>query len=63
MTQNTAARDLLRRLPGVTARNTPSIMQSAKSLAGLCKMSLADLTALIGAGNAKKLHAFLNAAN
>ena len=63
VTQNTAARDLLRRLPGVTARNMPSLILAAKSLAGLAKMSRQDLGKLIGGKNAGKLHAFLNAAN
>lgn len=59
---NTAAVDVLRRLPGVGEGNYRSLMAAAGSLAGLAEMSLQELEEAAGGLNAaKKLHDWLHA--
>lgn len=59
---NTAAVDLLRRLPGVTESNYRSLMHATESLAGLADMPLTQLEAVMGgAAAAKKLREWLDA--
>ena len=59
---NTAAVDMLRRLPGVTEANFRPLMQAADSLAGLAHLPLPQLEAAMGgAASAKKLRDWLDA--
>eukprot|EP00884_Botryococcus_braunii_P016193 jgi/Botrbrau1/3257/Bobra.174_1s0029.1 len=58
---NTAAVDLLRRLPGVTEANFRAVMNAAGSLAGLADLPLEALTACMGPHNGKKLRDWLDA--
>ena len=57
---NTPAIELLRKLPGVTAGNFRGVMAVAGSLAGLARLSVAQLVPAMGAGNAAILHRFLH---
>ena len=58
---NNSAIDVLRRLPGVTDANYRGLMREADSLAGLSKMSLGELTVVMGGEvAAKKLKEFLS---
>ena len=59
---NTAAVDVLRRLPGVTEANLRPLMAAAGSLAGLAGLALPDLEAAMGgAVAARKLREWLDA--
>ena len=59
---NTAAVDVLRRLPGVGEANYRPLMTAAGSLAGLAAMSLQDLERVMGGTlAAKKLRDWLDA--
>lgn len=58
---NTAAVDLLRRLPGVTEGNFRALMNAADSLAGLADLSLESLAVSMGPHNARKLRDWLDA--
>eukprot|EP00965_Chrysotila_dentata_P111333 3681086-Pleurochrysis_carterae.AAC.1 len=57
---NMAPQDMLRQLPGVHAHNYRKIMNSVTNLQELAGMSLQQLTEIMGAQNAQKLHEFLN---
>lgn len=57
---NSAAIDLLKRLPGVNDANYRALMREAGSLAGLAKLSLQQLTGIMGGEvPARKLREFL----
>lgn len=59
---NTAAVDVLRRLPGVSEANLRPLMAAAGSLAGLARLGLPELEAAMGgAGAARKLREWLDA--
>ncbi len=58
---NVAPQDMLRRMPGVTARNVRVLMNNIKSLAELAETPLGRLTELIGDTQARQLFEFLNA--
>ena len=59
---NTAAVDMLRRLPGVTEANFRPLMNAASSLAGLAELPLQRLEGIMGgAAAAKKLREWLDA--
>lgn len=59
---NTAAIDVLRRLPGVTEANYRPLMAAAGSLAGLAGLPLEQLAAAMGSqASAKKLRDWLDA--
>ncbi|KAL0051045.1 hypothetical protein WJX82_001096 [Trebouxia sp. C0006] len=59
---NTAAVDMLRRLPGVTEANFRPLMNAASSLAGLAELPLQRLESIMGgAAAAKKLREWLDA--
>lgn len=58
---NTAAIDVLRRLPGVTDANWRSLMRESGSLSGLARLPLARLITIMGGEvPARKLHEFLS---
>lgn len=59
---NTAAVDMLRRLPGVTEANFRPLMNAASSLAGLAELPVQRLESIMGgAAAAKKLREWLDA--
>lgn len=59
---NTAAIDVLRRLPGVTEANYRALMHASGSLAGLADLPQPQLEAVMGgAAAAKKLREWLDA--
>lgn len=57
---NTNAVDVLKKLPGITEHNFRQVLAKVKNLAELSRMSLDELTAIIGKVCAKKLFTFLN---
>merc|ERR1712232_262702 len=57
---NSAAFDVLRKLPGVTPKNMYSLARRAGSLAGLATMTLEVLCEVLGTSDAKQLHDFLH---
>lgn len=57
---NSAALDVLRKLPGVTPRNMYALARRAGSLAGVAQLAEEELVAVMGKGNAQQLHAFLH---
>mmetsp|Transcript_10571 Transcript_10571/g.17665 ORF Transcript_10571/g.17665 Transcript_10571/m.17665 type:complete len:1008 (+) Transcript_10571:72-3095(+) len=57
---NTAAFEVLRKLPGVSPRNMHTLARRGKSLAGLAEMPLGVLTEIMGEGPAQQLHDFLH---
>ena len=54
--------DMLRAMPGVTAKNYVYLTNHVESIQALCAMPLAAIQELIGSEPGKKLHAFLHAA-
>lgn len=57
---NTNSMDVLKKLPGINEHNFRKVLEKVDSLAELSRLSLDELTALIGKVCAKKLHAFFN---
>jgi DNA excision repair protein ERCC-4 len=57
---NMAAEDLLRTLPGITAKNARYVMRRVNSLKELCEMSLADVQELLGNEPGKACYDFLH---
>lgn len=57
---NTTACDILRKLPGVTPGNFQAIVNAAPSLAALAKMTVAQLTPLMGVVRAATLFEFMH---
>ncbi|CAM9334858.1 unnamed protein product [Choristocarpus tenellus] len=55
---NTAARELLMRLPGINIHNFRQVMREVESVAELSGMTEEALAILIGGANAKKLYNF-----
>lgn len=59
---NTAAIDVLRRLPGVTESNFRPLMAAASSLAGLAELTMETLAEVMGSqASARKLHDWMHA--
>ena len=58
---NTAALEVLRKLPGVTPKNMHSLARRAGSLAGILDLSLGELVEIMGKSNADQLHNFIHA--
>merc|ERR1712194_889109 len=56
---NSAALDVLRKLPGVTPRNLYPLARKAGSIAAVVAMSLEELVEVMGEADGKKLHAFI----
>jgi hypothetical protein len=56
----TTRQDVLRRLPGVTEQNIGKIQRGVDSLFDLARMSVAELTPLLGAAGANALHHFFH---
>ncbi len=60
---NTAAQEVLRKLPGVSDANVRAVLRQCKSLAELASMPLQQLVTLLGPkAAAERLHKFLNEA-
>lgn len=59
--QNHMAIDMLRDIPGVTARNFPLIIAKVESLYDLCKMTVEELAEIVGVEPAKEIVGFLEA--
>lgn len=57
---NAAAEELLRYLPGITARNVRHVMKMAGSIRELCELDLAGVQSILGVEAGKALHAFLH---
>lgn len=57
---NMAPQDFLRQLPGVYAHNYRRLMNAVRNLQELASKSRTELTAIIGAQNARLLHDFLH---
>jgi len=57
---NTAALDVLRKLPGVSPRTVYPLARKAGSLAGVTHLSLEALAEVLGEANAKKLYDFMH---
>lgn len=55
-----APMDVLRRLPGVTEKNIGNVQRNVGSLFDLARMSVAELTPLLGAAGAQALHHFFH---
>ncbi len=56
---NTAALDMLRRLPGVNDSNFRALCKEAGSISGLCKLSSETLQGIMGSGGGQRLYEFL----
>jgi len=56
---NNAAMDVLRKLPGVTARNSHALAMKAGTLSGVAKLSLEDLEDVMTEANARLLYNFV----
>ncbi|CAG8468790.1 14528_t:CDS:10 [Cetraspora pellucida] len=56
---NLSPQDILRALPGITAKNYKHIMSKVENLRELTELSLRELQILIGAENGKTLYEFL----
>jgi len=56
---NSAALDVLRKLPGVTPRNLYPLARKAGSIAAVVAMSLEELVEVMGEADGKKLHDFI----
>lgn len=59
---NTAAFEVLRKLPGVAPGNMFALARRGGSLAGVASLTLEELTEVLGPVNARQLHEFLHAA-
>lgn len=57
---NTAAEELLRSLPGITAKNIRHVMNMVGSIRELCELDLAEVQAILGVEQGKTLHSFLH---
>lgn len=58
---NTAALEVLRKLPGVTDANVRNVLRECASLAELASLSMERMTSLLGGrAAAERLHRFLN---
>lgn len=57
---NAAAEDLLRSLPGITAKNVRHVMNMVGSVRELCDLDLSGVQAILGIEAGKALHAFLH---
>ena len=58
---NSAAFEMLRKLPGITPKNMHSLARKAGTLAGILNLSLETLGEVMGNSNAEQLHQFLHA--
>ncbi|CAG8453665.1 10156_t:CDS:10 [Dentiscutata heterogama] len=56
---NLSPQDILRTLPGITAKNYKHVMSKVENLRELTELSLRELQILIGVENGKKLYEFL----
>ncbi|KAJ0410113.1 hypothetical protein ATCC90586_001598 [Pythium insidiosum] len=59
---NNNAMDVLRKLPGITDHNYRKVLARVRTLAELSRLSLEELTALLGQVCGKRLHTFFHAA-
>ncbi|GLD98642.1 hypothetical protein PINS_up007359 [Pythium insidiosum] len=59
---NNNAVDVLRKLPGITDHNYRKVLARVRTLAELSRLSLEELTALLGQICGKRLHTFLHSA-
>lgn len=57
--QNHMAIDMLRDIPGVTAKNFPLIIAKVDSLYDLCKLSVEELAEIVGSEPAREIMGFL----
>ena len=57
---NTAAEDLLRTLPGISAKNVGYVMSKVESVKALCEMSLESIQELLGVEPGKACYEFLH---
>ena len=57
---NSAAEDLLRTFPGITAKNVRHVMGRVESVRALCEMSLGEVQKLIGAEPGKACYEFIH---
>jgi DNA excision repair protein ERCC-4 len=57
---NAAAEELLRSLPGITAKNVRHVMNMVGSVRELCDLDLAGVQAILGIQAGKTLHTFLH---
>lgn len=57
---NTNSMDVLKKLPGINEHNFRKVLEEVDNLAELSRLSLDELTGIIGKVCAKKLHAFFN---
>ncbi|EAU93561.2 hypothetical protein CC1G_02791 [Coprinopsis cinerea okayama7 len=57
---NTAAEELVRCLPGVTAKNVKWVMARVRNVRELCEMSLEDVQELLGAEPGKACYEFMH---
>ncbi|CAK9006253.1 DNA repair endonuclease XPF (DNA excision repair protein ERCC-4) [Durusdinium trenchii] len=60
---NSAAFEVLRKLPGITPKNMHVLARRAGNLAGLLDLSLGELGEIMGDANANQLHSFLRASS
>jgi len=59
-TKNFTPQDMLRRLPGVSARNLRSILQKVKTVRELCEKSESELQDIMGVTSGKQLYDFIH---
>jgi len=57
---NTAAEDLLRTFPGITAKNVRHVMKKVESVKKLCQMSLGEVQEVLGSEPGKACYDFLH---
>lgn len=57
---NTAAEELLRSLPGITAKNVKTVMSKVKNMRELCDLPLSQLQAILGSEAGKRCYDFMH---
>ncbi len=57
---NTAAQELLLRLPGISIHNYRAVMSKVDSIAALSRLTQAEIGEIIGEANARKLYQFFH---
>jgi DNA excision repair protein ERCC-4 len=57
---NTAAEDLLRTFPGITAKNVRYVMRRVNSVRALCEMKMSEVQELLGSEPGKACYEFLH---
>lgn len=57
---NGAAEELLRCLPGITAKNVKHVMSNINTVHDLCEMDISEVQAILGVDPGKKCYEFMH---